>query len=244
MKRFVLSITVMLVGCAAFAQNCSQDESPAFHNTRAAVSALLSNPGYSGSEEKILNRAGDSAAIAVIRSVSFEDTASPKQAEQILMILKLAFAAPQLIEASSDRRPTAAMLLLDRLKHSPYGQGNNEVENTRIEIEHNTTAGKPQQIVSLPGAPPIDWGHTQWIESVLSWTNRVREGKTRKDLAEVFTTEGGISTRAHKTYVLKGCPYIKVDVEFSFKDGREFDENPNDKIVKISKPYLDYSIMD
>jgi hypothetical protein len=245
MKRYVLPITVMLLSCVAFAQDCSQDESAAFQNTKAAVSALLSYPGYSGSEEKVLNRAGDSAAIAVIRTVSFEDTVSPKRAEQILLILKLAFAAPQLIAASNDRRPTAALLLLDRLKHSSYGQGNNEIENTRIEIEQTTTTGKPLEFVQLPGTPPIDREHTQWIESVLGWTNRVREGMTRKDVEKVFTTEGGISTRAQQTYVLKGCPYIKVEVEFSFPDeGHSLDRNPGDKIIKISKPYLEYSIMD
>src|SRR5579862_1178842 len=245
MKRCVLPITVMLLSCVAFAQDCSQDESAAFQNTKAAVSALLSYPGYSGSEEKVLNRAGDSAAIAVIRTVSFEDTISPKRAEQILLILKLAFAAPQLIAASNDRRPTAAMLLVDHLKHSPYGQGNNEVENTRIEIAQTTTTGKPLKFVQLSGSPPIDREHTQWIGSVLGWTYRVREGMTRKEVEEVFTVEGGISTRAQQTYVLKGCPYIKVDVEFSFPDdGHGFDRNPHDKIVKISKPYLDYSISD
>ena len=58
--------------------------------------------------------------------------------------------------------------------------------------------------------------------------------------------EGGLSTRTQRTYVLKGCPYIKVDVKFqpvgNERDG--FTQDLNDKIQEISKPYLDCSIMD
>lgn len=60
----------------------------------------------------------------------------------------------------------------------------------------------------------------------------------REDLLRVFTTEGGLSTRTQQTYVLKGCPYIHVDVEFSPVRGLLASQR-NDKIAKISKPYLD-----
>ncbi len=88
--------------------------------------------------------------------------------------------------------------------------------------------------------------HTQWIASVLRWTYDIKPGMNQKDLLRVYTTEGGISTRTHRTYVLKGCPGIKVDVEFvpvgNVQDGLM--ESPNDQILKISKPYLDFSHMD
>jgi len=69
---------------------------------------------------------------------------------------------------------------------------------------------------------------------------------TREDLLKVFTTEGGLSTRRQRTYVLKQCRYIKVDVEFApvGKAETAFDESPNDTIVKISNPYLQFSHMD
>ena len=44
-----------------------------------------------------------------------EDLKSPEKVRQVLLILNMAFATPQLISAQSDRRPTAAMLLLDHL---------------------------------------------------------------------------------------------------------------------------------
>jgi transposase InsO family protein len=43
----------------------------------------------------------------------------------------------------------------------------------------------------------------------------IKPGMTREDVLRVFTTEGGLSFRTQQTYVLKGCPYIHVDVEFS-----------------------------
>jgi hypothetical protein len=75
--------------------------------------------------------------------------------------------------------------------------------------------------------------------NVLAWIATIKPGMTRSDLLRVFTTEGGLSTRTHRTYVLKPCPTIKVDVEFSIS-GNEAE----DKITQISRPYLDYSQYD
>jgi hypothetical protein len=81
---------------------------------------------------------------------------------------------------------------------------------------------------------------------VLPWIQDVKPGMTRKDLLRVFTTEGGLSNRSRRTYVLKPCPYIKVDVEFTPATNEEdrLTEMPEDKIATISRPYLEYSIMD
>jgi len=229
-----------------FAQDCSQGEFGSFQNVEGAVSRLLRYPAYTGWDEKILNRAGDMAAVAVVRSVSIEDMKSPERTRQILLILTLAFATPQLITTDSDRRPTAAMLLLDYVERAYCGREScTEVENVRFEIQHNTSTRKPLEIVTLQGEPPVDWEHMQWVGSVLRWTNDVKPGMTRNELLRVFTTEGGISTRTQQTYALKGCPYVHVDVEFSpAKNEHEVQGDPNDKIVKISKPYLDYSHAD
>jgi len=91
-----------------------------------------------------------------------------------------------------------------------------------------------------------DKEHTKWIASVIDSVQKIRPGMTREDLSKVFTTEGGLSNRFHRTYVYKQCPYIKVTVEFEAvanpDDGLK--EMPQDKIVKISIPFLQYSIMD
>ncbi len=253
MKRFLLPVMFILLTYTAVAQECSNDDFDSFCETKAAVFRVLSHPSYTGSDEKVLNRAGDMAALAVIRSLSTEDLNSPEKARQIMLILNLAFAAPQLITANTDRRPTAAMLLLDHLSKTNYDREHvNEIANTRYEIQHNTSTGHPPEFVTLEGAPPLDVEHTQWVSSVLRWTYDIKPGMTRDDLLRVYTTEGGLSTGTRRTYVLKGCPYIKVDVEFKAvgrperdKEGRvTLVEDGRDLIVKISRPYLEYSIVD
>ncbi|HXK03483.1 MAG TPA: hypothetical protein VMS37_13850 [Verrucomicrobiae bacterium] len=75
---------------------------------------------------------------------------------------------------------------------------------------------------------------------------------TRKDLLEVFTTEGGLSTGLQRTYVSRECEYFKIDVEFEAvgrpsrdEQGRvTLVEDDRDVIVKISRTYLDFSHMD
>ena len=100
-------------------------------------------------------------------------------------------------------------------------------------------------------APPrfqIDREHTNWIDHVMRSISTIKPGMKRRDLFTVFTEEGGISTRTRKGYVYKHCPYIKVDVEFSPADADTnpdaLTENPEDTIVKISRPYLEYAHVD
>jgi hypothetical protein len=113
-----------------------------------------------------------------------------------------------------------------------------------------TAVGVPAQetVIDARNRGPIDQEHTKWIDSVMRSIATIKPGMTRRDLFSVFTEEGGLSTRAQRRYVYKHCPYIKVDVEFSHADidasPDATTENPDDKIVKISRPYLEYSIMD
>lgn len=114
-----------------------------------------------------------------------------------------------------------------------------------------TAAGVPAQetVIDARNRGPIDQEHTKWIDSVMRSISTIKPGMKRKDIFTVFTGEGGLSTRTQRRYVYKHCPYIKVDVEFS--PVGDMDVNPvaatgnlEDRIVKISRPYLEYSIAD
>ncbi len=73
----------------------------------------------------------------------------------------------------------------------------------------------------------------------------IKPGMTRGQLLGLLRTEGGLYTRTQGRYVYKRCPYIKVIVKFEptpTRDDINFD--PNDKIVEISKPFLEYPIFD
>jgi hypothetical protein len=91
-----------------------------------------------------------------------------------------------------------------------------------------------------------DREHTQWIGSVLRSIQTIKPGMTREQLLKVFTVEGGLSTRLHRTYVYKQCPYIKVSVEFTPVGNLDdrLAEMPGDKIRTISPPFLQYAIVD
>jgi hypothetical protein len=80
----------------------------------------------------------------------------------------------------------------------------------------------------------------------------IKPGMTREALLKVFTTEGGLSTGLQRTFVSRDCPFFKVDVEFqavgrSNRDGNgrvSLVESSQDVILKISRPYLQFSIGD
>ena len=107
-------------------------------------------------------------------------------------------------------------------------------------------AKSPSQLdqESLPEGSAFSKQETLWIAKVLNEVNTIRAGMSRNDLLKVFREEGGLSTRSHRTYVYKECPYIKVDAVFSVVGAPGLTESGDDKIVSISGPYLAYAIMD
>ena len=224
---------------AVFGQGQPHQESASFKNVKDTVSRLLSEPVYTAVDERLLNQAGDSAALAITKIVADQEMNSPETGRRILLILHLAFEAPQSIIDRKNKTPTAALRLLDQLEHTDYGRQPNVIRNARFEITHNTSTGQPLEPVDFPGQPVIDWERTEWLGNVLAWIANIKPGMTRSDLLRVFTMEGGLSTRTRRTFVLKQCPIIKVDVEFSISANE-----PEDKIIQISKPYLESSRVD
>lgn len=91
-----------------------------------------------------------------------------------------------------------------------------------------------------------------WVAHALEKMEAIKAGMTRDDLLKVFRTEGGLSTGLHRTFVSRDCAYFKVDAEFQAvgrpgrgRDGRvTLEEDARDIIVKISRPYLQFSIGD
>jgi hypothetical protein len=69
---------------------------------------------------------------------------------------------------------------------------------------------------------------------------------TRKELSSKFIEQGGgLWSRSQRVYLLKQCPYIKIEVRFApVPKGGPEDELPEDKIVEVSRPYLQYFVAD
>ncbi len=92
----------------------------------------------------------------------------------------------------------------------------------------------------------IDKSLTQQVSAVLTECKKIAPGATRAELLKIFTSEGGISTAKHRTFVHRRCPYIKVDVDFTLSDPKQslVDERATDTVKKVSRPYLEWSIID
>lgn len=87
-------------------------------------------------------------------------------------------------------------------------------------------------------------GHVAWVVESLKRMLTIKPGMTRKELLTAFTTEGGLSTRLQRRYVSRDCPYFKVNVEFQAVGQPDGYESDRDLIVKISQPFLQFSILD
>jgi hypothetical protein len=92
----------------------------------------------------------------------------------------------------------------------------------------------------------------EWVGRALQRMESVKPGMTRKNLLEVFTTEGGFSTGLRRTYGSRDCPFFKVDVEFEAvgRPSKDADghvtviQDDRDIIIKISRPYLAWPASD
>lgn len=94
--------------------------------------------------------------------------------------------------------------------------------------------------------------HVTWVSEVLERMQTIKPGVTRETLLTVFTTEGGLSTGLQRTFVSRDCPYFKIDVEFQAVGRPDRDENgrvtlaegDHDIVLKVSRPYLEFSVTD
>jgi len=94
--------------------------------------------------------------------------------------------------------------------------------------------------------------HMAWVAGVLKRLETIHPGMTRETLLTVFETEGGLSTGLQRTFVSQDCPYFKVNVEFQAVGRPEKDvegrvtlvEGKEDIILRISTPYLQFSVVD
>jgi len=94
--------------------------------------------------------------------------------------------------------------------------------------------------------------HVAWVAESLKHMLTITPGMSRDQLLRVFSTEGGISTALQRTFVSRDCPFFKVDVTFYRATGSNTNANrdevlrelDNDTIASVSRPYLQFSIMD
>jgi len=91
---------------------------------------------------------------------------------------------------------------------------------------------------------PADAKLTSQVSDILKEWSALKPGTTRAELLKVFTTEGGLFDAAGRRFVSRRCPYIKVDVRFILTEPDQKVESPTDTIKSISRPFLEWSIID
>ena len=89
--------------------------------------------------------------------------------------------------------------------------------------------------------------HSKWVAVSLREMQTIKPGMTREDLLKVFREEeGGLSNRSRQRFAYRDCPYIKVDVTFEAvgDPADKLTKSPNDKIARITAPFLEWPIID
>ena len=83
------------------------------------------------------------------------------------------------------------------------------------------------------------------IEEALQETGKLKPGTTRDKVEVSFVLDGGLNFVMTSRYSFRKCRSIKVDVEFSDREGGSpKDFSATDRVVKVSRPYLEYPAFD
>jgi hypothetical protein len=84
------------------------------------------------------------------------------------------------------------------------------------------------------------------VARAIDAVNKIKKDMLRSDVEKEFRLEGGLFSRNQTFYVYKNCPFIKIKVAFeldpSYKDF--VTGSPKDRVLSVSKPYLEYSVTD
>lgn len=127
---------------------------------------------------------------------------------------------------------------------------NNQISRRTILFLLGANACRATSVASpLDDECQSESGRNAWVAESLKQMLIIKPGMSRDQLMLVFTTEGGLSTAQQRTFVSRDCSFFKVDVKFR----RALDNQPNhdwlqelgsDVIASISRPYLQFSVMD
>ena len=96
--------------------------------------------------------------------------------------------------------------------------------------------GDAHQIESISPAPDLaaqgeaSRDRIAWVAKCREELRRIKPGMTRKEVEAALKEDVASQAPLIATFVHRDCPCFKIDVEFTSQD---------DKVIKVSKPYLD-----
>ena len=88
--------------------------------------------------------------------------------------------------------------------------------------------------------------HEKWVFERLKEAQSIKVGNTYADVRKHFRGDGGLSPVTQHRFVMILCSCIKIDVEFTDKDGRKigFPIPADARVSRISKLYLEQPFSD
>ena len=101
----------------------------------------------------------------------------------------------------------------------------------------------------LPGTSPRaeqakDEAGCAVIDQALRDYQQVKGASTRREVEKYFRRDGGFQFPAKSRYVYLKCDYLHVDVEFDLAKPAGMASAPEDKVIGISKIYVEYPATD
>jgi len=82
------------------------------------------------------------------------------------------------------------------------------------------------------------------IEQALKDYQQIKTAGKRHDIAKYFEPDGGLQFPARTRYVYPKCDYLHVDVEFELAKPTEIASGPDDRVISVSKLYVEYPAKD
>jgi hypothetical protein len=82
------------------------------------------------------------------------------------------------------------------------------------------------------------------VQQALRDSRQVKNATTRGDVVKYFVPDGGLQFPAKTRYVHPRCEYLHVDVEFELVKPSEIASLPDDKVIGVSKRYVEYTAKD
>lgn len=140
----VTVLAIMFWTVVASAQDCQPDDSASLSRLKAAVRRVTTDHISTGWDDKAFSRAGDMAAVAIVKTIPESQMSKPETVEAVLWILRTAFACPyRCVAAASERQPDVTMLLLQHLHENTTGPTQVQVDETRSFVLQQTREVTP-----------------------------------------------------------------------------------------------------
>jgi hypothetical protein len=122
---------VIFLAAATSAQDCKPNDQASFAALKNAVRRMTFEHMSISFDEKIVDRAGDTAALAILKTVPYKELTSSDTTKELLSVVRLAFACPsRCVSSRDDRQPKVTLLLLEHLRNSATGQMQSDVSET------------------------------------------------------------------------------------------------------------------